>query len=227
MLALTAAYNCQEFRVCAELISRMREYSQSLPATALRIDFLVQEKLGRLREAYDKAKTLAASEESDALLLDVARLAFELGDRSQLHRCAMSLLKKDLTPEQQLRFAIWLQFDDPNVARGYWHKARRHLTPNLVPTAIDIASRLSIEDGTAELYAQLDELAVAGKHGVTAVPLDALKDQIQHWRRGQAETANLYALGQIPVHFLERTHKFRYRVSITLSLFTANVNTLL
>jgi hypothetical protein len=206
-LVITASYNCREFRECADLIKNMKEYAPVLPATIQRIDVLVGEKLGNLRQAYEQANALVKVDESNDVLLDLARLAFELGDRTQLGRSAKLLLGKDLTAEQQLRFAMWLQFDDLKLARNYWERARAHLRPELVTTAIDLASRLGIEEGVAELYSQLNELALAGKYGVSAIPLNELKDKVLQWRRGQAETANLYALGQIPVHLFARTHR--------------------
>lgn len=163
-----------------------------------------------IKNALEEAETLARDDrsvENIALLMDVHLVK---GDLTGLQVVSRKLLQRDDVEAQDLlRAAHIVQVKDANLATKFWTRAVEIGVPDdpeLVVFAQSIASKLGLEDESAELTQRMMQQAHEGRGPMKLMSIRQLLKRGEKWSKAQQEIDQKYGAGEIPLHLLS-SHK--------------------
>jgi hypothetical protein len=205
-LAAIATYNTRRFELCLKMLNEHQHLFKQgkLPSDLRRIRIQCQHALGILLEAISEAEALAHDEPTIEHLLSLGQLYLDKGDLKGLTIVARHLANRpDLSPEQSIRMARLVQWEDQTLAISLWHKAvSQDLPDSLVGEVVTLGFQLGRDDDLRPLLTRLAQLGQQGQGGIQAMAVNQMLEMASQWREHAQTIENAYRSGMIPIHLV-------------------------
>ncbi|HKG23246.1 MAG TPA: hypothetical protein VKC34_15210 [Blastocatellia bacterium] len=204
-LAVKAAWEANRPGQCLTMLKdHVRLFpSAELPGDLRRLKVYCQEQLGLITEAFAEAELLARESSTIENIFMFMDMQLRKGDLKGLAVVARPLADQlEAKPEQLLRVARFVSFEDRELPQKLWKKAMEAASsdPQLLSEAINIGFALGRDKELHPLVSDMQQLATQGQG-----PFKLYKDFIAESRQReehQGFALGLYNRGEIPVHLL-------------------------
>ena len=201
--AAYGAFNQQRYAESVESVADLQRQSGTLPEDLMLLRALALERQGNpaAREAYD---ALIAAHPTAENLHRFAGYDSSVGNFAHVVLLGQRLLATESTAEIDLGFVQLCRLQDPDLARRIWRRANSAGVPAdpLVPRAFLLALELGLGSETGPLQEPMNRIALAGQHGVEAVPQDQLAERLREVRERSTNIMTLYQRSDACIHLV-------------------------
>lgn len=206
-LAAYTLWNAQQPEKClAILTDHIDKFpGNALPNDLLRLKVYCQAKVGSLSSAIKEAEDLIHRDNSTENLVTLVELRRQAGDLKGLVIDARTIInREDVSPQTFLHIGRLVKFEDTNLARDFWHRAKDKMLddPAFLTELITQGFELGLDDEVGPLFIQVQKFAEKGEGPIKLYHIS----QFSSWARERSEflkdVNENYAKGIVPVHLV-------------------------
>lgn len=204
-LAAAATNNDKRFTLCLRLLDTYKELfrGQRLPNELRRIRTNCCQALGLIPQAIAEAEALVRDEPTTDHLIHLAYLYSQEGDLKSLAIIARRLLgQSDFDPENSLRLASLIQWEDQNLAIALWRLGvEKGIQDDSVGLALFLGYHLGLDAELRPLHNKMAQLVREGKGGIKKVSIEDMISIAKQRQQHAEQLIEIYCKGTAPVHF--------------------------
>lgn len=204
-LSATATFNDRRYAECLRLIDEHQDWfvEAKLPPYLRRLRVECKKHLGIIPQAVSDAQDLARDYPSTMNLLALAEVYYLHGDFAGLVLVSRQLVTlSDVRPEQCLRLAQLVRWNDHTLAVRFWRRAAQipEVPDNLVGPIVLSGYELGLDTELTPFVSRLMHLGATESFGLRLASVQEAAELIRTQKQNAARLLQTYQEGQIPVH---------------------------
>lgn len=206
-LAAFTLWNAQQPEKCLAILT---DHIDKFPGNVLpndlsRLKVYCQAKVGNLSSAIREAEDLLHRDNSTENLVTLMELRRQSGDLKGIVIDARTIInREDVSPHILLHIGRLVKFEDPNLAKDFWHRAKDKMLndPAFLAELITQGFELGLDDEVGPLFIQVQKFAEKSEGPIRPYNIS----QFSSWAKERGEflkdVNENYAKGVAPVHLV-------------------------